>query len=224
MQFKILIVDDEPDVVEFIEYNLLKEDYEVHKAFNGKQGLLLAKEIKPDLILLDIMMPEVDGIEVCRELRAIPEFSQTLIAFLTARNEDFTQVQGFEVGADDYISKPVKPRILTSRIKALLRRKINVLEENGIQVFGDLKFDREKYLVYKNNIPINLAKKEFELFQLLTSKPGRVFTRYEIFSEIWGIDVIVGDRTIDVHIRKIREKIGDDFIKTIKGIGYKFDF
>lgn len=224
MQFKILIVDDEPDVVEFIEYNLLKEDYEVHKAFNGKQGLLLAKKIKPDLILLDIMMPEVDGIEVCRELRAIPEFSQTLIAFLTARNEDFTQVQGFEVGADDYITKPVKPRILTSRIKALLRRKINVLEENGIQVFGDLKFDREKYLVYKNNIPINLAKKEFELFQLLTSKPGRVFTRYEIFSEIWGMDVIVGDRTIDVHIRKIREKIGDDFIKTIKGIGYKFDF
>lgn len=131
----------------------------MHKAFNGKQGLLLAKEIKPDLILLDIMMPEVDGIEVCRELRAIPEFSQTLIAFLTARNEDFTQVQGFEVGADDYISKPVKPRILTSRIKALLRRKINVLEENGIQVFGDLKFDREKYLVYKNNIPINLAKR-----------------------------------------------------------------
>ncbi|HET8963807.1 MAG TPA: response regulator transcription factor [Chitinophagales bacterium] len=224
MQFKILIVDDEPDVVEFIEYNLLKEDYEVHKAFNGKQGILLAKEIKPDLILLDIMMPELDGIEVCRTLRENSEFNATIIAFLTARNEDFTQVQGFEVGADDYINKPVKPRVLTSRIKALLRRKRNVQEENGIQVFGNLKFDKEKYLVYKNDKAINLAKKEFELLELLTSKPGRVFTRYEIFNLIWGMDVIVGDRTIDVHIRKIREKIGDDFIKTIKGIGYKFDY
>ncbi|MFN3667218.1 MAG: response regulator transcription factor [Sediminibacterium sp.] len=223
-QIKILVVDDEPDVVEFIEYNLSKEDYDVYKAPNGKLGLEKAKAIKPDLILLDIMMPEMDGIEVCRELRANTLFDNTLIAFLTARNEDFIQVQGFEMGADDYITKPVKPRVLLSRIKALLRRSGNIVEKKEVQSFGDLVFDKEKYLVFKNGSPISLAKKEFELFQLLTSKPGRVFTRAEIFNEIWGMDVIVGDRTIDVHIRKIREKIGEDYIKTMKGIGYKFNF
>lgn len=223
-RFKILVVDDEPDVVEFIDYNLSREDYEVHKAFNGKQALEKAMAVKPDLILLDIMMPELDGIEVCRELRAKPEFDSTLIAFLTARNEDFIQVQGFEIGADDYITKPVKPRVLLGRIKALLRRSGGNASKKEVQTFGELVFDKEKYLVFKDGVAINLAKKEFELFELLTSKPGRVFTRSEIFNEIWGMDVIVGDRTIDVHIRKIREKIGDDYIKTIKGIGYKFDF
>jgi two-component system alkaline phosphatase synthesis response regulator PhoP len=170
------------------------------------------------------MMPEKDGIEVCRELRSIPEFNGTLIAFLTARNEDFTQVQGFDVGADDYITKPIKPRILLSRINALLRRRGSVETEQEKMVFGDFSIDEEKYLVYKKGTPISLAKKEFELILLLTSKPGKVFTRQEIFNKIWGMDVIVGDRTIDVHIRKIREKIGEEYIKTIKGIGYKFDY
>ncbi len=220
----ILIVDDEPDVLEFIEYNLSRENYNVIKASNGKQALEIAEKEKPDLILLDIMMPEVDGIEVCRQLRSREEFDDTIIAFLTARNEDFTQVQGFEVGADDYITKPIKPRILLGRIKALLRRTSNMQNSAKRIEFGDLVIDKERYLVYKENQPINFAKKEFELIQLLTSKPGRVFTRQEIFNEIWGQDVIVGDRTIDVHIRKIREKIGDDYIKTIKGIGYKFNY
>lgn len=223
-KIKILIVDDEPDVIEFIEYNLTKEDYEVIKAFNGREGLALAKSEKPKLILLDIMMPDMDGIEVCRELRSMPEFDSTIISFLTARSEDFTQVQGFDVGADDYITKPIKPRLLISRVKALLRRtNAEALQDESME-FGDLIIDREKFLVFKKGTPIGLAKKEFELIQLLTSKPGRVFTRQEIFNEIWGMDVIVGDRTIDVHIRKIREKIGEEYIKTIKGIGYKFDY
>lgn len=221
---KILIVDDEEDVLEFIEYNLQKEGYEVFKAKNGKLGLQRAIEVKPDLIILDIMMPEMDGIEVCRQLRSMPEFQSTIITFLTARNEEFTQVQGFDVGADDYITKPIKPRLLTSRIKALLRRVQPILTSEQNFQFGELHIDKEKYLVFKNTKPITLAKKEFELIQLLASKPGRVFTRHEIFSEIWGMDVIVGDRTIDVHVRKVREKIGDDYIKTVKGIGYKFDY
>jgi len=222
-KIKILIVDDEPDILEVIEYNLLKEDYIVIKANNGRQALDMAMAEKPNLILLDIMMPELDGIEVCRELRARKEFDNTLIAFLTARNEDFTQVQGFDVGADDYITKPIKPRILLSRIKALLRRS-NTAETPVEKVtYGDLSIDEEKYLVYVKGKPITLAKKEFELIHLLVSRPGKVFTRQEIFNKIWGMDVIVGDRTIDVHIRKIREKIGEDYIKTIKGIGYKFD-
>ncbi len=222
-KIKILIVDDEPDILEVIEYNLLKEDYAVIRASNGKIGLEKAISEKPNLILLDIMMPEMDGIEVCRELRSIREFDNTLIAFLTARNEDFTQVQGFDVGADDYITKPIKPRILLSRIKALLRRTQTADSHSEKVTYGDLAIDEEKFLVYVKSVPITLAKKEFELIQLLASKPGKVFTRQEIFNRIWGMDVIVGDRTIDVHIRKIREKIGEDFIKTIKGIGYKFD-
>lgn len=223
-KLKILIVDDEPDVLEFIEYNLTKEDYDVIKANNGKEALRLATAENPSLILLDIMMPEMDGIEVCRELRSNPLFDNTIIAFLTARNEDFTQVQGFDVGADDYITKPIKPRLLISRIKALLRRTAAEQQTIENQTFGDLVVDKEKFMVFKKGEPINLAKKEFELISLLTSKPGRVFTRQEIFNEIWGMDVIVGDRTIDVHIRKIREKIGEDYIKTMKGIGYKFDY
>ncbi len=222
-KIKILIVDDEPDILEVIEYNLLKEDYSVIRASNGKIALDKAINEKPNLILLDIMMPEMDGIEVCRELRSMREFDNTLIAFLTARNEDFTQVQGFDVGADDYITKPIKPRILLSRIKALLRRTHSADNQSEKVTYGDLAIDEEKFLVYVKGVPITLAKKEFELIQLLASKPGKVFTRQEIFNRIWGMDVIVGDRTIDVHIRKIREKIGEEFIKTIKGIGYKFD-
>ena len=222
-KIKVLIVDDEPDILEVIEYNLLKEDYAVIKASNGKMALEKAVSEKPQLILLDIMMPELDGIEVCRELRTKREFDNTIIAFLTARNEDFTQVQGFDVGGDDYITKPIKPRILISRIKALLRRTVKADVPSGKVTYGDLSIDEEKYLVYVKGQPISLAKKEFELIQLLASKPGKVFTRQEIFNKIWGMDVIVGDRTIDVHIRKIREKIGEEFIKTIKGIGYKFD-
>ncbi len=221
---KILIADDEPDILDFIEYNLVKEGYKVIKALNGAQAVQLAYSERPQLILLDIMMPEKDGIEVCRELRSSPEFNGTLIAFLTARNEDFTQVQGFDVGADDYITKPIKPRILLSRINALLRRRGTAEPEQEKMTFGEFSIDEEKYLVYKKGNPISLAKKEFELILLLTSKPGKVFTRQEIFNKIWGMDVIVGDRTIDVHIRKIREKIGDEYIKTIKGIGYKFDY
>lgn len=222
-KIKILIVDDEPDILEVIEYNLLKEDYKVIKAANGKIALEKAIAEKPHLILLDIMMPEMDGIEVCRELRSMREFDNTIIAFLTARNEDFVQVQGFDVGADDYITKPIKPRILMGRIKALLRRTAAGDNHSEKVTYGDLTIDEEKFLVYVKGVPISLAKKEFELIQLLASKPGKVFTRQEIFNKIWGMDVIVGDRTIDVHIRKIREKIGEDFIKTIKGIGYKFD-
>jgi two-component system alkaline phosphatase synthesis response regulator PhoP len=223
-QIKILIADDEQDILDFIEYNLVKEGYKVIKAHNGSQAVQYAHAERPQLILLDIMMPEKDGIEVCRELRALPEFNNTLIAFLTARNEDFTQVQGFDVGADDYITKPIKPRILISRINALLRRRGPAEVEQEKMTFGDFSIDEEKYLVYKHGTPISLAKKEFELVLLLTSKPGKVFTRQEIFNKIWGMDVIVGDRTIDVHIRKIREKIGEEYIKTIKGIGYKFDY
>lgn len=223
-KIKILIVDDEPDILEVIEYNLVREDYIVVKATNGKMGLEKAKSEHPQLILLDIMMPEMDGIEVCRELRSMREFDNTIIAFLTARNEDFTQVQGFDVGADDYITKPIKPRLLLSRIKALLRRTA-VTQDSPIEkvAYGDITIDEEKYLVFVKGQPITLAKKEFELIQLLVSRPGKVFTRQEIFNKIWGMDVIVGDRTIDVHIRKIREKVGEDYIKTIKGIGYKFD-
>ena len=219
----ILIVDDEPDILEFIHYNLLKEGYTVSMASSGLEALAKAKEKLPDLILLDIMMPEMDGIEVCSELRANPRYTNTVIAFLTARNEDFTQIAGFDVGADDYINKPIKPRLLLSRIKALLRRKVETASDNNIRQVGDLGIDQEKYLIYSNGETINLARKEFELINLLASKPGKVFSRQEIFNKVWGYDVIVGDRTIDVHIRKLREKIGMDSIKTVKGIGYKLN-
>ena len=222
---KILLVDDEPDILEFMEYNLRKEGYKVFTGKNGKAAIEIARKEKPDLIILDIMMPVMDGIEACRHLREIPELKNTIITFLTARNEEYSQIAGFDVGADDYITKPIKPRILISRVKALLRRVNGQSETNGAPVLtiGDLKIDRDRYLVYKKEESIALPRKEFELLALLTSKPGKVFTREDILARVWGTDIIVGDRTIDVHVRKIREKLGDDSIKTIKGIGYKFD-
>jgi two-component system, OmpR family, alkaline phosphatase synthesis response regulator PhoP len=226
-EFKILIADDEPDILEFVTYNLIKEGYQVSTARNGSEAIEMAKKVHPHLILLDIMMPGLDGVEVCRELRSNPDFNNTIIAFLTARSEDYSQIVGFEVGGDDYIMKPIRPRVLIGRIAALLRRYSNNPSENGdndvIQI-SDLTIDKTKVLVFKNGEEIVLAKKEFELLYLLASKPGKVFTREEIFKVIWGNDVIVGNRTIDVHIRKIREKVGEDYIKTIKGIGYKFEF
>ena len=225
---KILLVDDEPDILEFMEYNLKKENYGVFKANNGKEAIEKAKQEHPDLIILDIMMPEMDGIETCRMLRDMPEFKNTLIAFLTARNEDYSQIAGFDVGADDYITKPIKPRVLISRINALFRRynsdNEKTTEKSGVLHIADLQIDREQYLVFRGKEKIELPRKEFELLALLASKPGKVFTRYEILERVWGNDVIVGDRTIDVHIRKLREKLGEEFIRTVKGIGYKFDF
>ncbi len=227
-EIKILVVDDEPDILEFISYNLSKEGYDVTTARNGREAIDRAKREQPALIILDIMMPELDGVEVCRQLRAASEFENTLIAFLTARNEDYSQIAGLESGGDDYITKPIRPRVLVSRIKALLRRSPRNKQEQPDRVIRvhDLQIDKDKVMVFKGaaNEGITLAKKEFELLYLLASKPGRVFTREEIFNHIWGSDVIVGGRTIDVHIRKLREKIGSTYIKTIKGIGYKFDF
>ncbi len=220
---KILLVDDEPDILEFLSYNLKKEGYEVSAAENGKIGIEIAKKETPDLIILDVMMPEMDGIDTCAEMRKIPGLKNTLVAFLTARNEDYTQIAGFDAGADDYITKPVKPKVLISRVKALLRRTGDKTDSDILEV-GDLQIDREKYLVRKDDQEIFLPKKEFELLALLTSKPGRVFTREEILDNVWGGDVVVGDRTIDVHVRKLREKLGEKFIRTVKGVGYKFEF
>ncbi len=224
-EVRILIADDEPDIIEFIGYNLKKEGFQVFKATNGLEAEALVKEIQPHLLLLDIMMPGLDGVELCRRLRTAPVNKDLLIAFLTARMEDYSQITALELGADDYITKPIKPRILISRIKALLRRseRLNAETETLIKV-SDFIIDKEKYLVFRGDEEIQLPKKEFELLCLLVSKPGKVFARDEIFNKIWGTDVIVGNRTIDVHIRKIREKIGEKFIKTIKGIGYKFEF
>jgi len=219
---KILLVDDEQDILEFIRYNLEKEGYQVYTADNGRKAIELAQRVLPHLILLDVMMPEMDGIETCRELRSMPEFKNTIIAFLTARNEDYSQIAGFDVGADDYITKPIKPRVLTSRIKALLRRFTADKHDEKVKL-GNIEIDVEKFMVYKSGEELNLPKKEFELLSLLVSKPGKVFSRKEILNKIWGSDIIVGDRTIDVHIRKLREKLGDNYFKTIKGIGYKFD-
>lgn len=221
---KILLVDDEQDILEFVSYTLKKEGFTVYTALNGKDAIGIAKKEKPDLIILDIMMPEMDGIETCRELRDIPFLKNTVISFLTARNEDYSQIAGFEVGADDYITKPIRPRVLTSRIKALLRRKPNQsLEKDAIALDG-IQIDREKYIVTKEGKRIDLRKKEFELLALLVEKPGKVFTRDEILNTVWGNDIIVGDRTIDVHINKLREKVGEKYIRTIKGVGYKFEF
>lgn len=219
---KILLVDDETDVLDFMKYNLEKEGYWVYTARDGKEGIQLARKVNPHLIILDLMMPKMDGIETCRELRSMPEFKTTLIAFLTARDEDYSQIAGFEVGADDYITKPIKPRVFVSRIKALMRRLENN-ESTAKITAGDIEIDRERYLVIKDGKEIELPRKEFELLNLLGGKPGRVFKREEILSKVWGTETIVGDRTIDVHIRKLREKLGDDYFKTIKGIGYKFD-
>jgi two-component system alkaline phosphatase synthesis response regulator PhoP len=221
---KILLVDDEQDILNFISYNLKKEGYEVFTALSGKEAITIAKKEKPDLIIIDVMMPEMDGIETCQELRTIDELKDTLITFLSARAEDYSQVAGFDAGADDYISKPIKPRLLVSKIKAILRRKNNgnSAEINAEVEIGSIRIDREKYLVYKGEETHSLPKKEFELLALLLSKPGKVFTREVILETIWGTDVVVGDRTIDVHIRKLRERLGDENIETIKGVGYKF--
>jgi two-component system alkaline phosphatase synthesis response regulator PhoP len=224
MNYKILLVDDEPDIVEFLSYNLKKEGYSVFFANNGKDAIAIAKKEQPHLIILDVMMPDMDGIETCREIREVKELKDVLIAFLTARSEDYTQIAGFEVGADDYITKPIKPRVFISRVKALLRRLQNAEVADSSLVFGEIKIDKEKHVIYKGEEEINLPKKEFKLFSLLSSKPGKVFTREYILEQVWGDEVVVGDRTIDVHIRKLREKIGDDYFKTVKGVGYKFDF
>ncbi len=221
-QFKVLLVDDEPDILEFMQYNLNKEGYTVITAKNGQEAVDVAKREIPHLIILDIMMPVMDGIEACRIIRTLPALKNSIITFLTARNEDYSQIAGFDVGADDYISKPIKPRVLMSRIKALLRRFNENDHESRLKI-GTLEIDREQYLIYKEGQSLNFPRKEFELLALLTSKPGKVFTREDILSRVWGTDIVVGDRTIDVHIRKIREKLGDDLIKTVKGIGYKFD-
>ncbi|MFT6165464.1 MAG: two-component system alkaline phosphatase synthesis response regulator PhoP [Vicingaceae bacterium] len=220
---KILIVDDEADILEIVGYNLKKEGFEVFTAENGKQAIEIAIEEKPSLIILDVMMPEMDGMETCYQMRNIPALKDTLITFLSARGEDYSQIAGFDAGADDYITKPVKPRVLISKVKAILRRKggnETILED--IEA-GGISIDRERYLIKQNGKEINLPKKEFELLSLLMSKPGKVFTREAIMNQIWGGEVVVGDRTIDVHIRKLREKLGEELIKTIKGVGYKFE-
>lgn len=222
---KILVVDDEPDILEFLQYNLKKEGYQVLLAVDGKQAIAVAEKERPNLILLDIMMPELDGVEACRVLRGKKEFADTPIAFLTARDEDFSQITALDVGGDDYITKPIKPRVLVSRINALLRRAARASDDDTLQiVVHDLIIDKHKVLVFRGEEPIELPRKEFEILWLLASKPGRVFTREEIFDKIWGSDVIVGNRTIDVHIRKLRERLGERYIKTMKGIGYKFEF
>ncbi|MEA1887249.1 MAG: response regulator transcription factor [Bacteroidota bacterium] len=221
----ILLVDDENDVREFLSYTLRKEGFVVYTAHDGYTGIKKAREVKPHLILLDVMMPGIDGIEACKKIRSDPEMSSIIICFLTARSEDYSQIAGFEAGGDDYIIKPVRPRVLSSRVNALLRRYWPVSEDNTgkVQVLGycNLSLDREKFILHLDDKDIFLPRKEFELLSLLLTKPGKVFTRSEIFKKVWGEDIIVGDRTIDVHIRKLREKVGSDIIKTIKGVGYK---
>jgi len=218
----ILLVDDEADILDFVGYNLRKEGYTVITSDNGKDALGKAVRHLPDLILLDIMMPEMDGIETCRELKRIPELQHTLIVFFTARSEDFTQILSLDAGGDDFITKPLKPAVLISKVNSLLRRQ-NADKDGKMMIeAGDLRIDKEKYLVFRNETEIQLARKEFELLSLLASRPDKVFTRDEILSRVWDDDVIVGERTIDVHIRKIREKTGSEHIRTIKGVGYKF--
>ena len=220
--FKILIADDEPDIIEFITYNLKKEGFKVISAGDGLDAVKLAKEHKPDLIVLDIMMPKLDGIGACEHLRSLPEFQNTLIVFLTALGDEQSEIKGLNVGDDDYIIKPIKPKLLVSRINALLRR-FQPEEDKSKLVVGDFLIDKEQHLVIRNETIFSLPKKEFDLMVLLASKAGKVFHRDEILQKVWGSDVIVGDRTIDVHIRKLRQRFGDDHIKTVKGVGYKFD-
>ncbi len=221
---KILIVDDEEDILEILKYNLEKEGYHVKTAMDGKEGLKKAEKFEPHLIILDIMMPEMDGVEVCERLRSQSKFENTIIAFLTARSESFTQVTALEMGGDDFINKPIKPNVLKARIKALLRRVYKEEKRSESEYsFGELTIYPQEFKLNIKGENISLAKKEFELLLLLTSKPGRVFKRSEIMKKVWGDEVIVGDRTIDVHIRKLREKIGNHYIYTIKGVGYRFD-
>ena len=223
MAWKILIVDDEPDIVDFIEYNLQKEDFITSKAYNGEDALKIAADFRPDLIILDVMMPQMDGIDTCRRLRQNPDLTSTYIMFLTARSEEYSEIAGFEAGADDFVYKPVKPRALMSRINAIARRKSLTVDPDSSSVsHKGIKIDPSSYTVSIQDKELAFPKKEFELLYLLMSKPGKVFTREKILNKIWGESVYVVDRTIDVHIRKIREKIGDDMIQTVKGVGYKF--
>ncbi len=221
--FTILLVDDETDILDFVGYNLRKEGYNVLTSDNGRDAISKAKESMPHLILLDVMMPEMDGIETCREIKRITGLENAMVVFFTARSEDFTQILSLDAGGDDYITKPIKPAVLVSKVNSLLRRHKSVKESSNIYEAGDLKINKENYMVYREKEEIQLARKEFELLNLLASRPHKVFTRDEIMSQVWDDDVIVGERTIDVHIRKIREKTGIDNIKTIKGVGYKFD-
>jgi two-component system, OmpR family, alkaline phosphatase synthesis response regulator PhoP len=218
----ILLVDDEPDILEFLSYNLRKEGFNVFCSSNGKDCLKMAREIRPDLIVLDVMMAYPDGYEICRQIREDSMLKDSMIAFLSARGEDSSQVKGFDSGADDYIRKPVKPKVFISRVRALLRRHLDADRTGNRVIFENLIIDKERYTVIKEGVSIELSKKEFELLLLLTTRPGKVFTRDEIFLKVWGPDIIVGERTIDVHIRKIREKIGFSNVKTIKGVGYYF--
>ena len=218
-----MLVDDEPDILEFIGYNLRKEGYRVITTTNGREAITLASKERPDLIVLDVMMPDMDGVETCKELRDVPQLKDVVIAFLTARNEDYSQIAGLEAGADDYISKPIKPRVFVSRIKALLRRQKRTVSESDTDPGNGISIDRDRYVIKQDGKEKNLPKKEFELMALLMSNPGKVFTRDEILERVWGDGVVVGDRTIDVHIRKLREKLGSELIKTIKGVGYKFE-
>ncbi len=226
--FKILLVDDEEDILEFISYNLAKEGYKVFTAKNGIEAIKVAEQQIPHLVILDVMMPEMDGITACEEMRKIPALNNTLVAILTARGEDYSQIAGFDAGADDFITKPIRPNVLVSRVKALLKRTgettttVQVPVDTNTVNIGNLIIDKERYLIKMNDNEMVLPRKEFELLSLLVSKPGKVFTREEIYHSVWGENVVVGDRTIDVHIRKLREKIGNDHIKTLKGIGYKF--
>ncbi len=217
----VLVIDDEEDIRDILTYNLKKEGFNAFSAENGQKGLELIKSVHPDLVLLDVMMPGMDGIEVCEAIRNLAGHERTLICFLTARSEDYSQIAGLDAGADDYVSKPIKPKVLISRIKAMLRRK-GMVEPYEKSADGRLVINRDKYLVEKDGEVLHLPRKEFELLALLVSRPGHVFERDTILEKVWGTDIVVGDRTIDVHIRKLREKIGDGMIKTIKGIGYKF--
>ncbi len=219
---RILLVDDEPDILEILEYNLTNEGYKVTKAKNGVEALKKANEWEPHLVLLDVMMPEMDGIETCEQLRKNPKLANLIIVFLTARSEDYSQVAGLEAGADDYITKPIKPKVLLSKIKAMLRRFKNTDIKNAVVEVGELEINREEYKIVYQGEELILPRKEFELISLLASKPNKVFERGEIMEKVWGSDVVVGDRTIDVHIRKLREKVGDHHFKTVKGVGYKF--
>jgi two-component system alkaline phosphatase synthesis response regulator PhoP len=221
-EIKILLVDDEPDILEIVGYNLSSEGYQVITAENGIEAVKKAKKEKPHLIILDVMMPEMDGIEACEQIRKNPDLSNTIITFLTARGEDYSQVAGFDAGADDYITKPIKPKVLISKVNALLRRLKDEEPSESVLKIGGLVINREEYKIMLKGEEIILPRKEFELLSLLATKPGKVFKREEILDKVWGNEVIVGGRTIDVHIRKLREKIGDKSFKTIKGVGYKF--
>lgn len=220
---KILLVDDEQDILEIVGYNLSQEGYQIVTATNGKEAIVKAKKELPQLIIMDVMMPEMDGMEACENIRKMPELSNVIITFLTARSEDYSQVAGFDAGADDYITKPIKPKLLVSKVKALLRRLKNDEHASETLNVGGIEINREEYKIIKDSKEIVLPRKEFELFYLLASKPGKVFKREEILDKVWGNEVIVGGRTIDVHIRKLREKIGEDLFKTIKGVGYKLE-